>query len=134
MNTVTKGGVVGGIIGGVVFGMMMQMMGKIPMIAMMVGSESMAVGWIIHMIISIFTGVIFAFIFGEKIKSTLDGVKFGTIYGFIWWILGPLFLMPLILGMGAQFASAFSLENMLGLMGHIIFGIIIGITVARYKN
>ncbi len=134
MDKKIKSGVIGGVIGGIVFGMMMQMMGKIPMIAMMVGSESMAIGWIIHMIISIFTGVIFALIFGEKIKSTVDGVKFGTLYGFIWWILGPLFLMPIILGMGVQFTTAFSMENITGLIGHIIFGTIIGITVAQYKK
>lgn len=49
-------GIVGGLAGGVVSGMMMQMMGMIPMVAMLVGSESVVVGWIVHLIIAAFIG------------------------------------------------------------------------------
>lgn len=50
-------GVVAGLAGGIVFGALMAMMG---MIAMMVGSESAAVGWLVHLVISAFYGALFA--------------------------------------------------------------------------
>ncbi len=40
-------GIVGGLAGGAVVGLMMQMM-EIPMVAMLVGSESVAGGWVVH--------------------------------------------------------------------------------------
>lgn len=134
MDTKIKGGVVGGIAGGVVFGMLMQMMGMMPMIAMMVGSESAIVGWILHLIISAVTGVLFVYMFGNKVSTNADGVRYGLIYGLIWWVLGPLVIMPVILGMGIQIQNAFAQPNLLSLMGHGIFGVILGIIVSKYQK
>jgi predicted lipid-binding transport protein (Tim44 family) len=38
-------GVVGGLAGGLLFGVLMQTIGMIPMVAMLVGSKSVVVGW-----------------------------------------------------------------------------------------
>ena len=54
-RTPTEGlvpGIVGGLVGGMAFGMMMQMMDMMPTIAMLVGSESIAVGWMVHLAVS----------------------------------------------------------------------------------
>jgi len=45
-------GVVGGLVGGLAFGVLMQMMDMIPMVAMLVGGDSVAVGWILHLVIA----------------------------------------------------------------------------------
>lgn len=134
MNTNNKAGVIGGIAGGVVFGMLMQMMGMMPMIAMMVGSESVLVGWILHLIISAVTGVLFVMMFGSKVSTNADGVRYGLIYGLIWWVLGPLVIMPVILGMGIQIQNAFGQAQLMSLMGHLVFGVILGIIVAKYQK
>ena len=134
MNTNNKAGVIGGIAGGVVFGMLMQMMGMMPMIAMMVGSESVLVGWILHLIISAVTGVLFVMMFGSKVSTNADGVRYGLIYGLIWWVLGPLVIMPVILGMGIQIQNAFGQTQLMSLMGHLVFGVILGIIVAKYQK
>lgn len=120
-------GILGGLAGGVVFGIMMAMGGSMPMIAKMVGSDSAAVGWIIHFIISATIGFFYAWWFGKKVTSHMRGLSFGMLHGFIWWILGPLVIMPLMLGMGVQFANAFTKMNMMSLMGHLIYGIILGL-------
>jgi hypothetical protein len=49
-------GIVGGLVGGVVFGLLMQMMDMLPMVAMLVGGESIALGWLVHLAISAFIG------------------------------------------------------------------------------
>lgn len=50
-------GVAGGLIGGVVLGGLMQMMDIMPMITMLVGSDSFVMGWIVHLAISVFIGI-----------------------------------------------------------------------------
>lgn len=121
-----KNGVIGGMVGGLLFGMMMQMMGMMTMVAMLVGSESVVVGWFIHLVISAFTGAIFGWFYGDRILSAGSGVKFGAIYGVIWWILGALILMPLILGMN-EMIGKIGQPQMMSLLGHLIWGMVMGV-------
>jgi hypothetical protein len=83
-------GIAGGLIGGVVFGVLMQMMDMIGMVAMLVGSKSMAVGWLVHLAISAFIGAGFAALFSRLATSTARAVLFGMGYGVAWWVLGAL--------------------------------------------
>jgi uncharacterized membrane protein YagU involved in acid resistance len=134
MNTKIKGGVLGGIAGGVVFGLLMHMKGVMPMIAMMIGSESVFVGWILHLIISAVTGVLFVYTLGGSPETYGKGIGMGVVYGVIWWVLGALILMPVILGMGVQFVNAFDTMRMMSLMGHAIFGAILGAIVVMQSQ
>ena len=56
-------GVAGGLIGGIAFGILMQTMTMLGMVAMLVGSTSLAVGWLVHLAISAFIGACFAVLF-----------------------------------------------------------------------
>jgi len=129
-------GVIGGLVGGVVFGMMM--MGMMPMIAMMVGSESAVVGWIVHLLISAGTGALFVVVFGNMISSYLSGAGYGLLYGIIWWVLGALILMPVILGitadmnMGVQLGNAG--EHLSSLKGHLVFGLLLGLVYVAHSK
>lgn len=126
------GGVAGGIAGGLVFGAMMGMMGMLPMVAMVVGSESAGVGFLYHMFNSAIIGALFGLIFGAQSHTYGRGAGLGLLYGVIWWVLGPLILMPLVLGMGVQFGAALSPMNLMSLMGHLIYGLITGLVYVGY--
>jgi uncharacterized membrane protein YagU involved in acid resistance len=123
MNKSLKAAIVGGIIGGIIFGMLMQMMGMIQMISMMVGSESLVVGWILHMIISLIFGV--GFVVLAKIIKNL--ILLTIVYGVLIWIVGPLLIMPMMLGMGPMIANAFAPDQLMSLMTHIFFSVILAI-------
>ncbi|AKS38365.1 hypothetical protein NP92_08560 [Anoxybacillus gonensis] len=125
MSRLLKTGVLGGVVGGIIFGIMMQMMGMIPMIAMMVGSKSTVVGWGIHMIISI----IFGAVFGYLVTFTKHMFILSVIYGIIIWIVGPLVIMPLMLGMGTMIAHAFEPQQLMSLMTHLFFSFVLAATV-----
>jgi len=126
------GGVIGGV-GGLVFGAMMGMMGMLPMVASVVGSKSVLVGFIYHMFNSVIIGALFGLIFGGLSRTYGQGVLFGLIYGVIWWVLGPLILMPLLLGMGGpQFGMAFSQPMLMSLVGHLVYGLITGLVYVWY--
>jgi len=126
-----KYGVVGGLAGGVVFGAMMGMMGMLPMIGQMVGAPYAAVGFVVHLAISAFIGATFSVLFGHQVTNRNTGLSYGLLYGAIWWILGPLTLMPLLMGMGVSWTIAAATQAAPSLMGHLIYGGILGWTYAQ---
>ena len=121
-----KHGVYGGLAGGVVFGAMMGMMGMLPMLGSMVGVPTVWSGFLMHMMISTMIGVSFVVVLHWT--GWPGGITTGLGYGALWWVLGPLTLMPLFMGMGvgAAWNVAAVTEAMPSLMGHLIFGGILG--------
>ena len=139
MRSDISNGIDAGLMGGVVFRIMMQMMtaptpdgGQMPMMAMVakiVRSESIAVGWIYHLFNSAVIGALFGWLLGSRSHTYGAGLGWGALYGFAWWILGGLILMPLFLGMPAF--APLMMEPMRpvamgSLFGHLIFGVILG--------
>lgn len=124
-------GMVGGLAGGVVFGMLMQMMDMLPMVASLVGGSSVALGWVVHLAISAVLGVGFALVAGRWVSSLPAMVGLGAAYGVVWWVLGALVLMPATLGMDLFMLNDMTMKS---LMGHLIFGVILGGVVSWSTN
>jgi hypothetical protein len=139
MRSDINSGLVAGLVGGAVFGIMMQMMsaptpegGQMPMMAMVakvVRSDSTIVGWLYHLFNSAVIGAIFGWLLGSRSHTFGAGLGWGALYGFAWWILGGLILMPVFLGMPAfapvQMAPMRPVA-MGSLVGHLIYGVILG--------
>ena len=126
-------GVIGGLAGGAVFGIMMGMMGMLPMIGKMVGQPTAIVGFGVHLVISAVIGLGFAVTLGRNVCGLGSGLRRGLLYGGSWWVLGPLTLMPFMMGMGlgVNWNAAAAVKMMPSLVGHLIYGAILGITYAR---
>jgi uncharacterized membrane protein YagU involved in acid resistance len=139
-------GAIAGIVAGLVFGVMMQMMsaptpdgGSMPMmkmVAMVVRSESLFVGWVYHLFNSAVIGGLFGWLLGDRARSYGSGLTWGAAWGIVWWVLGGLILMPILLGMPA-FASlrmppmrpvAFG-----SLVGHVVYGLVLGAVFVRLR-
>ncbi len=145
MQSRISNGAIAGIAGGLVFGVMMQMMsaptpdgGSMPMmamVAMVVRSESLVVGWIYHLFNSAVIGGLFGWLLGDRARS-YGGLTWGAVWGIIWWVLGGLILMPILLGMPA-FASLrmppMQPEAMGSLIGHVIYGLVLGLVFVRLR-
>ena len=126
-----KAGVIAGIIAGLAFGGIMGVMGMLPMVAGLIGSSSTLVGAILNEIISVIIAIGFAFIFGHAAThSKSKAVILGLLYGFIWWILGPLFLMPSFMGMGPQLTMTAAQGAIPSLIGHLVYGLLLGLSYA----
>ncbi|MGH3645733.1 MAG: hypothetical protein ACRDTM_00915 [Micromonosporaceae bacterium] len=123
-------GIVGGVAGGIVFGVLMQMMGMIPMVAMLIGSESVAVGWLVHLFNSALFGAIYALLFAAWADRLAPGAGLGLVYGVIWWVLGALLIMPAWLGMPVFMLNTMAWQS---LMGHLLYGLILGVTYALVR-
>jgi uncharacterized membrane protein YagU involved in acid resistance len=116
-------GAIAGIGGGIAFGMLMAMMGMLPMVAMLVGSESAVVGFIVHLAISAFIGAVYGVAAGRFPNTAKVALVGGVVNGLVWWVLGALILMPLMLGM-SQMVFVIESAQWMSLMGHIIYGLV----------
>ncbi|WP_160050422.1 hypothetical protein [Nocardiopsis sp. FR4] len=114
-------GVVAGLAGGAVFGILMATAGMLPMVAMLVGSQSPAVGAVVHLAISAAIGLGFGVLAGAFADRLLPVLAAGLAYGLAWWVLGGLVLMPAALGM-----PLFPMDQaaMMSLMGHLVYGLV----------
>ncbi|MGH7510504.1 MAG: hypothetical protein ACREMZ_13685 [Gemmatimonadales bacterium] len=139
MRSNLMAGIVAGLIAGVVFGIMMTLMhaptpdgGSMPMmgmVAQVVGSTSLVVGWLYHLFNSAVIGALFGWSLGSKVRGYGSGVGWGAGYGVFWWIFGGLILMPMFLGMPAFAPLQMPMMRPVAfasLMGHVIFGLILG--------
>lgn len=129
MNNKIIGGILGSIVGGIVMGLAIMMIMQPVMLAIskLWGFNSIGAGWLVHLINSAVIGIIFAFIFDEKVKNMSSGIIWGLVYGFIWWILGPLLIMPLWLKGQTAFQAALTMDGILKLVAHLMYGVILGI-------
>jgi hypothetical protein len=131
--------IVAGVMAGLVFGITMHMMtaptpegGRMPVIAMVgqiLGSPSVAVGWLYHLFNSAIIGAIYGWLLGRRARAYGSGFAWGATYGFVWWILGGLVLMPMMLGMPAfapLMVPDMRMVAMGSLVGHLIYGLILG--------
>lgn len=139
MRSRTAAAIAAGVIAGLAFGILMQMttaptpdgsrMPMMGMVAKVVRSESLAVGWIYHLFNSAVIGVLFGWLLGGRVRGLGGGLGWGALYGIVWWVLGGLVLMPILLGMPA-FAPVKMAEMrpvaMGSLIGHLIYGLILG--------
>ena len=125
-----KYGIYGGLAGGLVFGGLMGMMGTLPMIGQMVGVPSAAAGFFVHMVISAIIGGSFPVLLAWGVPSWRGGVGAGSVYGLMWWFVGPLTLMPLFMGMGlgVNWSGNAMVQAAPSLLGHLLFGAILGFT------
>ena len=132
-------GAVAGLLAGVVFGVMMQLMSaptpdgrQMPMmmmVAMVVRSQSLVVGWLYHLFNSAVIGALFGWLLGGRSRGYGSGLAWGAAWGVVWWVLGALILMPVVLGMppfAALRMPPMRPMAMGSLMGHLLYGLILG--------
>ncbi|HVL97846.1 MAG TPA: hypothetical protein VM324_00945 [Egibacteraceae bacterium] len=109
-------GTLAGLAGGLVFGAMMHAMGMIAMVGGLIGMKGVAAGWAVHLVNSAIIGAIYGATLGQAAHSAGRGGGYGLLYGAAWWVLGPLLIMPLWMGMPVFQVGEMQL---LSLVGHL---------------
>lgn len=115
-------GITASIVGGLLFTIIMSSTDALPVVAQLIGMTSPAAGFIVHMIISAIIGATYGLLFRSEAFSYGTALAWGLVYGLMWWFLGPLTLMPLLLGVPVQWTLDAALALYPSLIGHLIYG------------
>jgi hypothetical protein len=86
------------------------------------------VGFLVHMAIAVFIGVTYALLFRRQSFDVRSGVGWGVAYGLMWWILGALTLLPVLLGGEPLWSAAAAGRAVPSLIGHLAYGMGLGVT------
>ena len=130
-------GIIAGLVGGLLFTLVMLRIGSLPTVAELVGSSSALTGFFVHLGISVLVGVSYGFLFRAQSYDLGSALGWGVSYGFFWWVLGPLTLMPVFLGGAPQWTTQAAAGSFSALIGHLTYGAALGVTFysleARYS-
>jgi hypothetical protein len=108
--------------GGLLFSLVMVATGVLPMVAQLVGGSSPRLGFVVHLIISTLIGMSYGVQFHREAPDAGSAVAWGLVYGLIWWFVGQLTLLPLLLGGSFTWTAAAGAAGLPSLIGHLIYG------------
>ena len=72
--------------------------------------------------ISAIVGMSYGVLFQYEAPNFLSGVAWGLLYGLIWWFIGPLTLMPILLGGSLTWTTTAASALLPSLIGHLLYG------------
>lgn len=119
-------GSIGGLLGAWVFLRGMTPAIFLPQVATLLGANSMMVGGLLHYSIGVVIALTFAALFHREIGGVGPAIVWGMSYGLLWWIIGPLTLMPLLLGNGPDWTIEGAQLAFSSLVAHLLYGAVVG--------
>ncbi|HME12151.1 MAG TPA: hypothetical protein VKF79_04785 [Candidatus Acidoferrum sp.] len=111
-----------GMIGGLLVTPILFATGALPRIAGLGSSFHGARGLLIHLLVSAIIGMTYGLLFRNEGSSFSVGVPWGWVFGLIWWYVGPMTLLPLVLTGEADWRASAASALLPSLMGHLIYG------------
>jgi uncharacterized membrane protein YagU involved in acid resistance len=128
-RAVVVGGLAG-IVGGWAFGQWMAKVNHFPLIAGLIHLSSPNVGVALHFVFAFIIGASFGMLFQQDVRGYGSCLGWGFGYGIFWWFLGPMTLMPLWQGRSLDWSYQHGQELYGSLVGHIVYGLIVGVIYA----
>jgi uncharacterized membrane protein YagU involved in acid resistance len=126
-------GALAGLVGGVVFGVVWGAVDVLPSVARLVGARGAVAGFVVHLVIAQIIGVSYALLFRRRSYDLASGIGWGVSYGFVWWVLGALTLLPVLLGRPPRWSAAEIAAAFPGLVGHLAYGAALGAVYYRLE-
>jgi uncharacterized membrane protein YagU involved in acid resistance len=117
-----KWGAAAGLSGGLLFSLVLLATGTLPEVARMGGGSSAVFGFIVHMSISAMLGMTYGLLFMREAPDFGSGITWGLVYGLIWWFIGPMTLLPILLGGSLTWTTAAANALFPSLIGHLLYG------------
>jgi uncharacterized membrane protein YagU involved in acid resistance len=115
-------GAVASLVGGVFFSLVMASTSALSRIAGLVGGTSPLLGFFVHLIISAPIGMSYGVLFQRESPTVGAGVVWGMLYGLVWWFLGPLTFLPIMLGGSFTWTPEAANAALPELIGHLLYG------------
>ena len=125
-SRVTLGAVVRGALAGVaaasLLGAALNSQGELLGFAPGLTEDSYSAAWGVILGIGVAAGVCFALLYPNPADGAGSGFVRGTVYGFLWWVVGVLTLVPLFSGVGLAWSIEEVREVFVTLPGYLLFG------------
>lgn len=121
-------GAVAGLVGGLLFTVIMVELGYLGTVAQLVRTGSEVTGLAVHFAISVTIGTSYGLAFRRQAWDATSALGWGIGYGFFWWILGSLTLLPVLLGGQPQWTATAVASAFPSLVGHLTYGAGLGLT------
>jgi uncharacterized membrane protein YagU involved in acid resistance len=115
-------GALAGLVGGMLFTVVMVQVGFLPTVANLIGSTSALTGFLVHLVIAVLVGVSYGLLFRRQSYDISSALGWGASYGFLWWVLGSLTLLPYLLGATPQWTVGVAVVAFPALVGHLAYG------------
>lgn len=129
----TSYGALAGVVGGLVFTVVMVLVNELPTVAGLVGAHSPVVGLLVHLGIAQLIGVTYAVLFRRRSFDLASGIGWGVSYGFLWWVLGDLTLLPVLTGTPPHWSATGIAAEFPSLVGHLGYGAALGAVYYRLE-
>jgi hypothetical protein len=102
--------------------------GAVPEVAeRLTGSNGPLAGIAVNLGIGVAIGVSYGLLFRRLGQDVTCALGWGLSYGFLWWILGPLTLLPALLGGDPEWTAAAAGGSLSALAGHLVYGGCLGV-------
>ena len=119
-----------GTLGGLVFGRWAAAGGFFPLLVGIGALPSRAAPVALHFALALWIGASFGLLFQRDVRGYGSSMGWGLGYGIFWWSLGPLTLLPLAAGSPLDWSAEQGSAAFGGLVGYILYGVILGIAYA----
>lgn len=134
-------GATGGLVGGIAMGAVLQFVGVMSIIGVLVGRPTVLGGWVVHLFVSVFFGLVFAVVasrpFVNDMWETLGGtVGLGLVYGALLEVVTGGVILPLVVNVrgGELPVPLFPIPGVVGALtlavglgvGHLLYGAVLG--------
>lgn len=133
LRSITQGAVAG-LVGGLVFTIVMVRIGFFSTVAEIVGGDAPVLGFLVHLAIANVIGVGYGVLFVRRANDNASALGWGVSYGVLWWFLGPLTLLPILLGGSPLWTIEATMDAFPALIGHIAYGAFLGLTFFRLER
>jgi hypothetical protein len=121
-------GAAASVVGGSLFTVVLLVTGSLQDMAHIFGSSSLALGVVINMMVSAFLGMSYGLLFRHEAPDAGSAIAWGLVYGLLWWFIGPMTLLPILLGGSFNWTTETAASLLPSLVGHLIYGAATAVT------
>ena len=115
-------GALAGLIGAGLLGVALNAQDQLLAFAGMSVSDSRLIAWLITLLIGLIAGLVFALLYPHPTDGAGAGLVRGMVYGFFWWVVGGLTVVPLIGGAGLTWPLEEVRGVVVTLPGYLLLG------------
>ncbi len=127
-------GTLGGLAGGLLFTFVLAQVDGLERIAGLAGGGSPALGLAVHLVIAVVLGMTYGLLFRHEGGDPEAALGWGLSYGVLWWLLGNLTLLPLLLGEPPEWSVGGLAEGFPSLIGHLAYGTGLALLLAALER